>query len=125
MKDFRKKALTEQIADRMGDEGVKPRTDYRCAAHGCPNAGVVNDRGEQNRGRCHYHETAPVQDWDRITREIRANESMRNWGIVPVESSAWVKAARAKNANRAARGLRSGSGDAPEVVHYAPESADV
>lgn len=119
MKDFRKKPLTEQIADRMGGP-VRARTDYRCAAHGCPNAGVIDDRGEDNRGRCFHHANASAQDWDRVTRQIRADESMRNHGIVPVKPSPYVLWVREQM--RGPRGLRSGVGN-DERTHYGETEA--
>lgn len=111
----RKKSVSEQIDQRVG---VTPRTDYRCAAHGCPNAGVIDDRGEDNRGKCFFHASAPFEDWNRITAQIRADQSMRNHGIVPTKPSKWVLEALEKF--RGPRGLTSINGSA-ETRHYEAE----
>jgi hypothetical protein len=55
---------------------VTVRTDYKCKAHGCPNAGCVEDF-------CYAHwrdkENPPA--WGAITNHIRNNfDSARNWG---------------------------------------------
>lgn len=67
------------------------RTNYHCAAHGCPNAAAINDGGEQRRGLCFHHFSASPESWHEVTRQIRANPAMRNWGNVPCEPSAAVK----------------------------------
>ena len=55
---------------------VSVRTDYRCKAHGCPNAGSM----EGDLCYAHWKESDPA-NWARVTTEIRANfETMRNWG---------------------------------------------
>jgi hypothetical protein len=70
------------------DEPTKPRTDYRCAAHGCPNAGCMDDEGEHKRGRCFWHWREPdPMNWPAITQRIRENfEEMRNFGPKHVRS---------------------------------------
>lgn len=69
---------------------VEVRTDYRCAAHGCPNAAAINGR------ECFHHHVASPDSWHEVTRRIRADPSMRNHGNVPCEPSAAVKAMRAR-----------------------------
>lgn len=69
---------------------VEVRTDYRCAAHGCPNAASINGR------ECFHHHVASPDTWHEVTRRIRADPSMRNWGNVPTEPSAAVKEMRAR-----------------------------
>ena len=108
----RKLSVSEQIGQRMG---ATPRTDYRCAAHGCPNAGCIDDRGEDNRGKCFFHANAPFEEWNSITSQIRSDPSMRNHGIVPTKPSKWVEEALAKI--RGPRGLTSISGNT-ETRHY-------
>lgn len=75
---------------------VRARTDYRCAAHGCPNAGPINDRGEHARGMCYWHFMAADKPhtWAAITTRIRATPSMGNHGNVPTKPSKWVLEAR-------------------------------
>lgn len=70
---------------------VTVRTDYHCAAHGCPNAAAINDGGEQRRGLCFHHFSASPESWHEVTRQIRANPAMRNWGNVPTEETAAVR----------------------------------
>lgn len=74
-----------------GSEEVAVRTNYHCAAHGCPNAAAINDGGEQRRGLCFHHFSASPESWHEVTRQIRANPAMRNHGNVPCEPSAAVK----------------------------------
>lgn len=65
------------------------RTDYRCRANGCPNAGCIDDGGEQNRGRCwfHWNEPEPTR-WDAVTRRIRDDfNTMRNHGAPMAHST--------------------------------------
>lgn len=51
---------------------VEPRTNYRCQAWGCPNAGCINDEGEQRPGRCwqHFNE-ADRTKWPAITAKVK------------------------------------------------------
>ena len=51
---------------------VEPRRNYRCAAYGCPNAGCIDDQGEQRPGLCwqHYRESDPKR-WGAVTAEIQ------------------------------------------------------
>jgi hypothetical protein len=49
-----------------------PRTSYRCAAWGCPNAGCINDEGEQRPGLCWQHfRESDRKRWGAVTAEIR------------------------------------------------------
>lgn len=54
---------------------VEPRTNYRCAAWGCPNAGCIDDQGELRPGRCWQHFNEPDRTkWPAITAKVK-----RNW----------------------------------------------
>jgi hypothetical protein len=65
-----------QAKQEHEQSGGRPeaRTDYRCKAHGCPNAGSIDDL-------CfwHYREADPAL-WPGLTHRIRMNfDKMRNW----------------------------------------------
>lgn len=62
--------------------GVRVRSDYRCRANGCPNAGCVDDVSEAHRGTCYWHwRELDARKWDAITQKIRGDfERMRNHG---------------------------------------------
>lgn len=90
---------------RFADD-TRVRTNFRCAANGCPNAAAIDDHGEQQPGRCFYHWSASRADWDRITTQIRRDDSMRNHGIVPTKPSKFTLDARAVNKG-GRRGMRS------------------
>ncbi|MFM8899173.1 MAG: hypothetical protein ACKOF9_04385 [Burkholderiales bacterium] len=84
------------------------RTNYHCAAYGCPNAAAIDDHGEHQPGKCFHHWSASRADWDRITAQIRRDQSMRNHGMVPTKPSKFTLDARAMNANGGRRlGIRS------------------
>jgi hypothetical protein len=54
---------------------VTPRTNYGCAAWGCPNSGAINDEGEQRPGLCWWHFTETDRKrWGAVTADIK-----RNW----------------------------------------------
>jgi hypothetical protein len=59
------------------------RTDFRCRAEGCPNAGSMFDLGEDTdrRGRCFFHfKETDSRSWPTVTRWIQDNWSKaRNW----------------------------------------------
>jgi hypothetical protein len=80
----------KQYEESRGAAVPEVRTDYRCAAHGCPNAASINGR------ECYHHHVASPESWHEVTRKIRADPSMRNWGDVPTEPSAAVKQMRAR-----------------------------
>lgn len=75
------------------------RTNYFCAANGCPNTGTIDDKGEDNPGRCFWHWQAPRKDWDAITNRIRHDPSMLNHGDVPVTRSKHTDDAREQSRN--------------------------
>lgn len=51
---------------------VEPRTSYRCAAWGCPNAGCINDEGEQRPGLCWQHfRESDRSKWGAITAQVK------------------------------------------------------
>jgi len=79
---------------RFADE-TRVRTNFRCAAHGCPNSAAIDDHSEQQPGKCFHHWSASRSEWDRITNEIRRDDSMRNHGMVPVKPSKFTLDARA------------------------------
>ena len=66
------------------------RTDYRCAAHGCPNAASIDDDWPKHTGRCYFHWREPDSlKWPAITQRIRENfDEMRNHGAVSPERQA-------------------------------------
>jgi hypothetical protein len=77
--DVRKK-LEEQKGG--GGGGPTMRTDYHCAAHGCPNAASIDDDMERGgpRGKCFFHWRADPKDWPAVTEWIKADfEKRRNW----------------------------------------------
>lgn len=62
------------------EPGLSLRTNYRCAARGCPNAGSIDDGGEDHPGRCFFHWRADPKDWPAVTQRIIENfEAKRNW----------------------------------------------
>lgn len=68
------------------------RTDYACKAHGCPNAGAVEDF-------CYHHWKVREEPhkWQQITHTIRENfDAMRNWGTFSPERQAMHRAASQK-----------------------------
>ena len=71
--------VRKEIAAKMGTETVN-RSNYRCAANGCPNAGAIDDTGP-GTGKCYFHWREPEpRKWDAITHKIRQNfEKMRNF----------------------------------------------
>lgn len=72
--------VKQQIAEQ-GSQVEKPRTGYRCKAHGCPNAGCIDGVfGIDNSGLCHHHWVEPDSSrWAAITQQIRADfQRMRN-----------------------------------------------
>lgn len=85
--------VRREITERAPIEKPK-RTDYRCAAHGCPNTGTFGDEGEQKRGKCYFHwrEEEPTK-WPAITQRILENfDEMRNWGEFSPERQAMHRA---------------------------------
>jgi hypothetical protein len=68
------------------------RTDYRCKAHGCPNAGCC--LGDL----CYAHWSEPdPTTWHTVTQRIRENfDALRNWGEVSPERKAAQRAAAQK-----------------------------
>lgn len=72
----------KRLAEANADGEPENRTDYRCRANGCPNAGCIDDVSASNRGRCYRHWREPdTRKWDAITMKIRDNfERMRNHG---------------------------------------------
>lgn len=99
MKDFRKKSLSEQIDEKLGGP-VRGRTNYRCAAKGCPNAGCIDDRGEDNPGKCYWHWTTSPNDWGAMTRRILSDDSMRNHGPNYTSPGPQAQKIRAQNKDR-------------------------
>lgn len=73
-------ARTVEQLNQAAAEGPKVRVDYRCAAHGCPNAGSMDDTGP-GTGRCYHHwRETDRSKWDAITQAIRADfKRFRNW----------------------------------------------
>lgn len=73
-------ARAKQQYDEAHGSGAQTRTDFRCAANGCPNTGCIDDEGESRRGTCYWHWKEPDRrNWDAITRRIRSNfAEMRN-----------------------------------------------
>lgn len=88
----------QQYQESHSDAANEPtvRTNYRCAAPGCPNAASIDDEWPARPGKCFFHWKAPQSDWARVTREIRADESKRNWGIVPTKVSRTTQEMRAR-----------------------------
>jgi hypothetical protein len=76
----RDKAIANETIAQQGVD-VSVRTDYRCAAHGCPNAASMSDGPGRGGGSCFYHwRESDRAKWDSITTEIRANfDRMRNF----------------------------------------------
>jgi hypothetical protein len=69
-------AKAKQDYEASAGSGAQVRTDYRCKAHGCPNAGSIEDF-------CYFHwrEKDNPAAWGAITNHIRNNfDSARNWG---------------------------------------------
>ncbi len=116
---YRNRAGSSQN-DEVGGE-VRLRTNFRCAAQGCPNAASIDDRGESNPGKCFFHWSAPFEQWASITRQIRADESMRNHGLVPVKSAKRVQEERERY--QGPRGMRTVTPGTPEVHHFSKEDA--
>lgn len=55
------------------------RTDYRCAAQGCPNMGGIGGRLGVNRsGTCFYHYQSDALAWSEVTRRILSDDRMRD-----------------------------------------------
>ncbi len=72
---MRRAAFDEARDQRIADETPAVRTDYRCRAHGCPNAGSM--AGDL----CYHHWRAEPMVWPFVTQEICENfDAMRNWG---------------------------------------------
>jgi hypothetical protein len=76
------------------DDGgsVSVRTDYACKAHGCPNAGSMEDF-------CYFHWKVKDQPekWAAITHQNRMNfDERRNWGQFSPERQAMHRAASQK-----------------------------
>ena len=68
------------------------RTDYRCKAHGCPNAGTME------RDLCFFHLQAEPLRWPAVTEQISATwPEMANWGRGKVELEATKAAVRRAN----------------------------
>lgn len=86
-----------------------PRTDYRCIAHGCPNTGSIDDRGEKNRGKCYWHWSAPSSEWQAITEKIRRTPTMRNHGKVDMPLSKFAEEAQKKLRGDRPTGVINGS----------------
>ena len=74
-------------------------TGSKCAAHGCPNAGAINE------GVCFYHHVASSSEWPAVTHEIRSTwPLLRNFdvpGVVtpPSLASREFHAAQARKRN--------------------------
>lgn len=98
---------SSDLADAIPHKAIKAkRLDYRCAADGCPNAGAVDDRGDDHPGRCFWHWQASRRDWASITMQILHSPSMGNHGAVPTLPSRSVQAAAGEQVGRP-HGLRS------------------
>lgn len=119
MKDFRKSSSKPEPQGQPMQ--TRLRTDFRCVAHGCPNAGAIDDHGEGNRGKCYYHWSSSPDEWAAITQRIRFNDEMKNHGIVPTKQSTWVKQVLAEI--RGPRGMRSARSDGQETTMYAKDAA--
>jgi len=68
------KNVMKQLANQREEEKKEVRTDYRCKAQGCPNAGSIEDK-------CYWHwREADASKWPQITKWIQDNWSKaRNW----------------------------------------------
>jgi hypothetical protein len=68
--------------NEQGDRG-SARSDYRCAAQGCPNMGGINGRfGADRSGVCFYHYQADALAWPEVTRRIESDDRMRDRAAV-------------------------------------------
>lgn len=77
-----------EMAERLGKmEPTGPR-DYTCIAHGCPNAGSMDN------GTCFFHwRESDSLKWATVTQEIRENtDRMRNHGAFSPELQAKYRA---------------------------------
>ena len=119
MKDFRKSSSKPEPEGKPMQ--TRLRTDFRCVAFGCPNAGAIDDHGEGNRGKCYYHWSSSPDQWAEVTNRIRFNKAMSNFGEVPTKQSTWVKEALAEI--RGPRGMRSARADGQELSHYEDKAA--
>lgn len=88
---------------------VEVRTDYRCRAHGCPNAGTME------KGVCFFHWQADPLKWPQVTEEICQNfDRMRNHGTFSPERQAMYRATSRKLFKQTGRkplGLHSSTED--------------
>ena len=85
---------TKAVEKYEADKGVavNVRTDYRCKAHGCPNAGSIEDF-------CYFHWRAREEPakWGAITHMIRNDfDQYRNWGQFSPERQAMHREASQK-----------------------------
>lgn len=90
------KAKQHYQESRPEQDAPQVRTNYRCAAPGCPNAASIDDEWPARPGRCFFHWKAPQSEWARVTREIKADESKRNWGLVPTGVTKTTQEMRAR-----------------------------
>jgi hypothetical protein len=67
-----RKRQTEVVVDEQP-------IDYRCPAHGCPNAASLSfDNGK--KWACYFHAKEEFKKWDEVTDEIRAGwPATCNW----------------------------------------------
>lgn len=66
-------------ARAVAEREAEPAPDYRCPAHGCPNAASVSlDHGA--RWSCYAHSRAPGETWPQVTQQIRSEwPASANW----------------------------------------------
>ncbi len=103
---FDDEAPQERLEIVPGKRLIPKRTNYRCAAIDCPNTGTIDDRGENNPGRCYWHWIASPRDWPSVTAKILSSPSMRNHGNVQVESTQAVLDLQQQSRNTP-RGMRN------------------
>lgn len=105
-------AKIRSIADEIPHNAIaQPRTHFRCAARGCPNAAAIDDHGEDKPGKCFHHWRAPMAEWDAITSQIRKDPAMRNHGIVPVQETRTVRDMKTRIKGKP-MGMRTAAGPA-------------
>jgi hypothetical protein len=65
----------KEVVNKLEERSTQVRTNYRCTAHGCPNAGTMGG------DLCYWHFVADPLAWGNVTNKIRSNfEDMRNHG---------------------------------------------
>lgn len=87
-----KQSAYERAKDQHAADETPTITDWRCRAHGCPNAGCMDG------GVCFFHwrESDPLK-WAGVTQMVRENyEQCKNWGELSPELQARYRANAAK-----------------------------